>query len=76
MNRRDTQLEVMRRCLDGEASEEEFAQLEELLRNDSEFRKDYLRYLTNRLREELPLQEVPIRIVLRDSYSLEGEFQE
>lgn len=29
--------------------------------------KDYLRYLTNRIREELPFAEVPIRIVLRDS---------
>ncbi|MDA1266932.1 MAG: ribosome biogenesis GTPase Der, partial [Planctomycetota bacterium] len=28
--------------------------------------KDYLRYLTNRLREELPFPEVPLRIVLRD----------
>ncbi|MFT5049953.1 MAG: GTP-binding protein [Chlamydiales bacterium] len=31
--------------------------------------KDYMRYLTNRLREELPLKEVPIRIVLRDKHS-------
>jgi len=39
--------------------------------------KDYLRYLTNRLREELPLQEVPIRIVLRDKSSVEsGEWRE
>ena len=35
--------------------------------------KDYLRYLNNRLREELPFAEVPIRIVLRDSSSLESE---
>lgn len=28
--------------------------------------KDYLRYLQNRLREELPFPEVPLRIVLRD----------
>ena len=28
--------------------------------------KDYVRYIQNRLREELPLQEVPIQIVLRD----------
>ena len=45
MKSRDTHLEVMRRCLDGEATGEEFAQLEDLLRNDPEFRKDYLRYL-------------------------------
>lgn len=30
--------------------------------------KDYLRYLTNRLRDELPFPEVPLRIVLRDKY--------
>ncbi len=28
--------------------------------------KDYLRYLENRLRAELPIKEVPLRIVLRD----------
>ena len=28
--------------------------------------KDYLRYLENRIREELPFSEVPIRFVLRD----------
>jgi len=28
--------------------------------------KDYLRYLTNRLREDLPFKEVPLHIVLRD----------
>ncbi|HKX46696.1 MAG TPA: hypothetical protein VJP77_08325, partial [Planctomycetota bacterium] len=28
--------------------------------------KDYLRYLENRLRAELPFSEVPVRIVLRD----------
>jgi GTP-binding protein len=30
------------------------------------FTKDYLRYLGNRLREELPFRELPVRIVLRD----------
>ena len=35
----------MRRCFDGEASGKEFAQLEDLLRNDPQFRRDYLRYL-------------------------------
>ncbi|QDU84296.1 GTPase Der [Planctomycetes bacterium Pla163] len=29
--------------------------------------KDYIRYLTNRFREETPFKEVPIRVVLRDS---------
>jgi len=32
--------------------------------------KDYLRYLENRLRAELPFAEVPIHIVLRDKKSL------
>ena len=45
MNSKNAQLELMRRCLDGEANGEEFAQMEELLRKDAEFRKDYLRYL-------------------------------
>jgi GTP-binding protein len=31
--------------------------------------KDYLRYLQNRIREELPFKEVPVRIVLRDQKS-------
>ena len=44
MRSSNASLELMRRCLDGEASEEEFARLEELLRNDAEFRTDYLRY--------------------------------
>jgi GTP-binding protein len=30
------------------------------------FNKDYIRYLQNRLREELPFKEIPVRIVLRD----------
>ena len=45
MSTRDAQLELARRCLDHEASEEELSQLEDLLRNDPEFRKEYLRYL-------------------------------
>ncbi|MGI9243413.1 MAG: LamG-like jellyroll fold domain-containing protein [Verrucomicrobiales bacterium] len=45
MNQREGQLEVMRRCLDGGATGEEFAQLEDWLRKDEEFRKTYLRYL-------------------------------
>jgi len=44
MNSRNAQLELMRRCLDREATDEEFAQLKELLRSDSEFRLEYLRY--------------------------------
>lgn len=38
-------LELIRRCLDGEATEIEFAKLEERLRNDPAFRASYLRYL-------------------------------
>jgi GTP-binding protein len=37
------------------------------------FNKDYIRYLSNRLREELPFKEIPVRIVLRDKASLESE---
>jgi len=37
------------------------------------FNKDYLRYLSNRLRDELPFKEIPVRIVLRDKASLESE---
>jgi len=36
--------------------------------------KSYLRYLQNRLREELPFKQVPLRIILRDKYTeREGE---
>ena len=35
--------------------------------------KDWLRYLTNRLREELPFHEVPLRIVLKDPKTLAEE---
>ena len=37
------------------------------------FNKDYIRYLQNRLREELPFREIPVRIVLRDKDSAESE---
>ncbi|TWU38709.1 FecR protein [Novipirellula aureliae] len=45
MSSSTAQLELMRRCLDGEASDDEFAQLEQRLRNDTEIRKTYLRYV-------------------------------
>ena len=45
MNFKNAQLELMRRCLDSEATDEEFIQLEELLRSDADFRMDYVRYL-------------------------------
>ncbi len=35
--------------------------------------KDWLRYLTNRLREELPFHEVPLRIVLKDPKTVSEE---
>ncbi len=35
--------------------------------------KDYLRYLTNRLREDLPFKEVPLHIVLRDRETTPGD---
>lgn len=35
--------------------------------------KDWLRYLTNRLREELPFHEVPLRIVLKDPKTISEE---
>jgi len=35
--------------------------------------KNYLRYLENRIREELPFPEVPIRIILRDNAPTEEE---
>jgi GTP-binding protein len=31
--------------------------------------KDYLRYLQNQIRKDLPFDEVPMRIVLRDGRS-------
>jgi GTP-binding protein len=37
------------------------------------FSKDYLRYLSNRLREELPFKEIPVRLVLRDGEDKEHE---
>lgn len=45
MNQRHAQLELVQHCLDGEATGDEVARLEELLRNDPEFRLDYLRYV-------------------------------
>ena len=45
MKSTEKQLELIRRCLDGQSTEEEFAQLEALIRSDADFRKDYLRYL-------------------------------
>lgn len=35
--------------------------------------KDWLRYLQNRLREDLPFPEIPLRIVLKDKKTIEEE---
>ena len=40
------------------------------------FSKDYIRYLTNRIREELPFKDVPVRIVLREKDRNERESKE
>ncbi|MFG0289299.1 MAG: LamG-like jellyroll fold domain-containing protein [Rhodopirellula sp. JB044] len=45
MNDQHARLELIRRCLDGEATNEEIARLEELLRFAPEVRLEYLRYL-------------------------------
>ncbi|SMP67565.1 Concanavalin A-like lectin/glucanases superfamily protein [Neorhodopirellula lusitana] len=45
VNDRKKRFELIRRCLDGEASNDEFAQLEDLLRESSQYRKEYLQYL-------------------------------
>ncbi len=45
MNARNDRLELLRRCIDAEASDKELAQLEELLRDEPEFREEYLLYL-------------------------------
>jgi len=37
--------------------------------------KDWLRYLTNRIRAELPFPEVPLRILVKDKHSAEDEDQ-
>jgi GTP-binding protein len=37
------------------------------------FNKDYIRYLENRLREEFPFKEIPVRIVLKDREMTEAE---
>ena len=34
--------------------------------NKKLFTKDYIRYLSNRFRQELPFGDIPVRIVLRD----------
>ena len=41
----DARFELIRRCYDGEASAEEFAQLEAGLREDADFLAEYVRYM-------------------------------
>ena len=45
MNKKVTQFDLIQRCFDENPSDEELYQLEDLLRNDPEFRKDYLSYI-------------------------------
>lgn len=45
MNTNDPRFEIIRRCRDGEASPDELAQLEAGLRDDTEFRHAYARYI-------------------------------
>ncbi|MEM1296842.1 MAG: LamG-like jellyroll fold domain-containing protein [Verrucomicrobiota bacterium] len=46
MSEKDSQLELIRRLLDGDADEQDFAAIERMLRDDPQFRKEYLRYLS------------------------------
>ncbi|MEM9280798.1 MAG: hypothetical protein AAGA96_03140, partial [Verrucomicrobiota bacterium] len=46
MSEKDSQLELIRRLLDGDADEQDFAAIERMLRDDLQFRKEYLRYLS------------------------------
>ncbi|MGB8170072.1 MAG: hypothetical protein WCF18_21390, partial [Chthoniobacteraceae bacterium] len=45
MNTDDPRFELIRRCLDGEATTEELAQLDARLREDANFRQAYVRYI-------------------------------
>ena len=45
MNTNDPRFEIIRRCLDGQASAEELTQLESSLRQDVDFRESYVRYV-------------------------------
>lgn len=45
MNTNDPRFEIIRRCRDGEASPDELAQLEAGLRDDTDFRHAYARYI-------------------------------
>jgi hypothetical protein len=45
MNTNDPRFELIRRCRDGGASTEELAQLESCLREDTDFRHAYVRYV-------------------------------
>ncbi len=44
MNTNDPRFELIRRCRDGEASAEDFTQLESSLREDADFLESYIRY--------------------------------
>lgn len=56
MKTTDPRFDLIRRCVDGDVSEEQFGEMEGLLRDDPEFRLDYLSYLNiDSALGELPL---------------------
>jgi len=65
MNTNDPRFELIRRSRDAEASSEELAQLESLLREDAEFRQFYVRYINldvamGAVAKTVPMLETPM----------------
>ena len=65
MNTNDPRFELIRRSRDAEASSEELAQLESLLREDAEFRQVYVRYINldvamGAVAKTVPMLETPM----------------
>lgn len=65
MNTNDPRFELIRRCRDGEASTEELAQLNYSLREDTDFRQAYVRYINvdvalSAVAKVLPMPEEPM----------------
>lgn len=63
MKHREQNRELMRSCLDGDASPQDFAKMELLLKQDPEFRKDYVRYLRIDLALSETLRSPAVEIV-------------
>ena len=61
MNTNDPRFELIRRCHDDEASTEELAQLDSLLREDAAFRQAYVRYINLDVALGAVAKTVPIR---------------